>query len=266
MQQGSKAWMVSTVAAFAVIAAVAYVTLGQTAQPAAQQGGAAAGTASAQPTPKRDLTGVWMKRNARSGLTAPQFDGATWTPGTPPPLTAWGVEERKKNRPNNSGEFLLHETNDPVLTKCYPPGTPRVYFHPYPFEFVQTPSSLLQIFEYDHTVRRMWTGRDLPSDPDPLWMGTSVGRWLDDQTFEAVTVGFNTKTWLDRAGAPHSDQLKVTERFRRVTFDTLELEVTMEDAVALEKPWVGKGFYELRPEWELGEISCPGDYLEWPGA
>ena len=81
-----------------------------------------------------------------------------------------------------------------------------------------------------------------------------------------VTVGLNDKTSLDRAGAPHSDQLRVTERFERVAFDRLELEVTMEDPKALTKPWSNKGYFELRPGWELGEISCSGDYLEWPGA
>jgi hypothetical protein len=174
---------------------------------------------------------------------------------------------RAKNKPNNSGEFQLHETNDPVLTKCYPPGVPRVYFHPYPFEFIQTPKAVLQVFEYDHFLRRMWTdGRPIPTDPEPLWMGTSVGRWVNDTTLEVVTVGFNDKTWIDRAGAPHTDQLKVTERFRRVNFNQLEMDMIIEDSKTLAKPWTAKGYFELRPDWEIGEISCSGDYLEWPGA
>ena len=259
--------VIRSMAAAAAVLAVASGIFALTVHPAAQgrgRGAAAAPAAPSRPAPVRDLTGVWMKRTPQ-GVT--QFDGATWTPGVPPPLTAWGLQERAKNKPNNSGEFQLHETNDPVLRKCYPPGVPRVYFHPYPFEMVQTDKAVLQIFEYDHFMRRMWTdGREIPKDPDLLWMGSSVGRWLNDSTFEVVTVGFNDKTWLDRAGAPHSDQLKVTERFQRVAFDRLELEVIMEDAKALTKPWANKGYFELRPGWELGEISCSGDYLEWPGA
>ena len=105
-----------------------------------------------------------MKGRTPPGM--PTFDGSTWTPGTPPPLTALGQEMRAKNKPNNSGEFQLHETNDPVLTRCYPPGVPRVYFHPYPFEFLQTKNAVLQVFEYDHFLRRMWTdGRPIPSTP-----------------------------------------------------------------------------------------------------
>lgn len=256
-----------TITAGAVAAAMGVALFA--AHPSAQaaqggRGGAPAAAAPSRPAPKRDLTGVWMKRTPPG---VKQFDGSTWTPGVPPPLSEWGLEKRKASRANNSGDFLLNETNDPVLTKCYPPGVPRVYFHPYPFEIVQTPKAMLQIFEYDHFLRRFWTdGRPVPNDPDLLWMGTSVGKWLDDTTFEVVTVGFNEKTWLDRSGVPHSDQLKVTERFRRVAFDRLELDVIMEDAKALAKPWSATGYFELRPEWELGEISCSGDYLEWPGA
>ena len=68
---------------------------------------------------------------------------------------------------------------------------------------------------------------------------------------------------LDRLGVPHSDQLHVTERFRRVDRDHLQLEVTMQDPKALAKPWTGTLYYELRNDWDLGEISCSGDYLDF---
>jgi len=256
-------WVRATAAAAAVLA---LTWVGLDAQGRGRGAGAAAAPAKpSQPAPKRDLTGVWMKGAAPQGVK--QFDGSAWTPGVQPPLSEWGLEQRKASKANNSGDFQLDETNDPVLTKCYPPGVPRVYFHPYPFEIIQTPKSVLQVFEYDHFMRRFWSdGRALPQDPDLLWMGTSVGKWLDDTTFEVVTVGLNTKTWIDRSGTPHSDQLKVTERFHRMDFDHLQIEFTFEDPKALAKPWITKGFFELRPGWELGEISCSGDYLSWPGA
>jgi hypothetical protein len=94
-------------------------------------------------------------------------------------------------------------------------------------------------------------------------MGTSVGHWDGDTTFVVDTAGFNDKTWLDRLGHPHSDQLHVTERFHRVNFDHMELGITMEDPKALVKPWTTVFYYELRPKWELGEISCSGDYLDF---
>lgn len=223
-----------------------------------------AAPAKSPPAPPRDLNGVWFKRNP-PGMDM-GFTGFTFTnPKTaPPPLTAWGLEQLKGNRANNSGQYTLDETNDPVLTKCYPPGVPRVYFHPYPFEFIQTPKAMLQVFEYDHFLRRLWMdGRSLPEDPDLLWMGTSVARWLDDYTLEVVSTGFNDKTWLDRAGTPHSDKLKVTERFKRLDRDRMTIEFVMEDPVALAKPWTATFYYELRPNWELGEITCSGDYLDW---
>src|SRR5689334_15529562 len=96
------------------------------------------------PAPKRDMNGVWFKRNP-PGMNL-GFTGSTFTdPKTsPPPLSAWGLEKRKANRANNNGDFTLDQTNDPVLIKCYPPGTPRVYFHPYPFELIATSNSMIQ--------------------------------------------------------------------------------------------------------------------------
>jgi hypothetical protein len=220
------------------------------------------------PAPSRDLSGVWMMRNPPG--TSRAYTNFTYTDpalqqdgkGTPA-LTAWGLEKFKEAKDSNGGTYRLDETNDPVLTKCYPPGVPRVYFHPYPFEVIHTAKQTLLIYEYDHWMRRIYTdGRTLPEDPDLLWMGTSVGRW-DGNTFVVETAGFNDKTWLDRLGHAHSDQLKVTERFRRIDRDHLELDITMDDPKALAKPWTTTFYYEIRPNWELGEISCSGDYLDY---
>jgi hypothetical protein len=251
-----------------VIAVAVAVTLASSAlaaQQAAQgnRGAGAAPAAASPPAPARDLTGVWMMRNPPGSNRG--FTNFTFTdPKTEPPaLTPWGEARFKEAKDSNGGTYRLTETNDPVLTRCDPPGVPRVYFHPYPFEVVQTPKELLQIFEYDHFMRRIKTdGRKLPDDPDALWMGTSVGRW-DGNDFVVDTVGFNDKTWLDRLGHAHSDKLKVNERFRRLDRDHMQLDITMEDPVALAKPWKATFYYELRPAWELGEISCSGDYLDW---
>ena len=149
-----------------------------------------------------------------------------------------------------------------MITHCDPPGVPRVYFHPYPFEFVNTPKYLLMLYEYDHTVRRIYTdGRPLPMDPDLSWMGTSVGHWEGDTTFVVETVGFNDKTWLDRLGHPHSTELHVTERFRRIDMDHMQVDFILQDPKALAAPWKSTFYFEQRPKWELGEISCSGDYL-----
>src|SRR5689334_16081366 len=164
------------------------------------QGGRAGGAASAVPSgpaPAKDLTGVWMMNNP-PGKNGPCTNYTYPDPmKNPPSLTAWGEQECKKAKDSNGGNFALDPTNDPVLTKCYPPGVPRIYFHPYPFEVMQTPKQVLLVYEYDHWMRRVNTdGRKLPADPDLLWMGTSVGRWENDTTFTVESNGFNEKTWL----------------------------------------------------------------------
>lgn len=231
----------------------------------AQEGGgraaAAAPTKVGEQAPPHQLGGPWMLRatpeNRLFYLFSFSKDG--------PEMTPWAQEKFKEAKASNTGAYTLDTTNDPVLTHCAPPGTPRVYFHPYPFEFIQAGNLTLMLFEYDHTIRRIHTdGRPLPDDPDLTWMGTSVGRWESDHVFVVDTNGLNDKTWIDRAGHPHSDQLKVNERFNRIDKDHMEIIITMTDPKAFVKPWKSATFYaEQRPKWELGEISCSGDYLDF---
>ena len=254
----------------AAVLAVSVALIAQTA-PAPQGGRGAVVSATpvlpSPPAPPRDISGVWMMRNppgSNRGWTNFTFtDPALQAKGIPA-LTPGGEARKKEAKDSNGGTYRLDETNDPVLTKCHPPGVPRVYFHPYPFEVVHTPKQTLLIFEYDHFLRRVHTdGRALPTDPEALWMGTSVGRWENPTTFVVESNGFNDRTWLDRIGHAHTEELKVTERFRRIDRDHLHLDITMEDPKALAKPWTTTFFYELRPGWELGEISCSGDYLDY---
>ena len=230
----------------------------QTAPSAAQ--GKAEAKAPSPPAPRHDVSGVWMMRNPDP---IRQWSNATFTKEGPE-MTEWAQAKFNAAKASNLGTFTLDTTNDPVLTKCYPPGTPRVYFHPYPFEFVQTPKYMLMLYEYDHTVRRIYTdGRSIPADPDPSWMGYSVGRWEGDSTFVVDTAGFNDKTWTDRLGHPHSTELHVTERFRRIDRDHMQVDFIMTDPKAFVKPWTATFYFEQRPNWELGEISCSGDYLDF---
>lgn len=213
------------------------------------------------PAPARDLTGVWTRISPEGTFRS----GSTWTP-EPPILTEWGQTLFEQAKNSNAGAFALGETNDPVLTRCYPPGVPRVYFHPYPFEVVYTEKETILLYEYDHTIRRIYTdGRESPEDPVMLWLGNSVGEWQNDTTFIVTTVGIDERTWMDRSGYQHSDQLKVTEVFRRIDNLNLEIDITMEDPIALTEPWVAETlYYRLAPvNWELSEISCSGDYLDF---
>ena len=112
-----------------------------------------------------------------------------------------------------------------------PDGFPRnLLFELRPFQVVQTPKSVLMLYMFEKRWRTIWTdGRQLPKDPDPRWYGYSVGRWEDDSTFVVNSVGMDERTWLDNAGSPHSDQMKVEERYHRVDQNTMELTVTIDD-------------------------------------
>ena len=213
------------------------------------------------PPPARDLSGVWTRLRPEGEF----YSNSTWTPN-PPEVTSWGQEKFSESRNSNAGGYSLSDTNDPVLTRCYPPGVPRVYFHPYPFEIVYTDRQMIILYEYDHTIRRVFTdGREHPEDPIPLWLGHSIGQWENDTTFTITTVGIDERTWIDRSGYQHSDQLTVTEIFRRIDNMNLEVEIIMEDPIALSEPWVAETlYYRLAPaHWELSEISCSGDYLDF---
>src|ERR1700686_2174302 len=116
---------------------------------------------------------------------------------------------------SNSGEYTLKETNDPILTKCLPPGTPRIYLQPVPMQVIQTPKAVLLLYEYDHIVRYVFTdGRKHPNDLTPTYMGHSIGRW-DGDIFVVDTVGFNDKTRLDRVGRAHTEPGDGNDRFPR---------------------------------------------------
>jgi hypothetical protein len=121
---------------------------------------------------------------------------------------------------------------------------------------VQTPKELIMLFEYDHIVRHIYTdGRQHPADASATYMGDSIGHW-DGDTFVIDSVGFNDKTWLDRAGHPHSDKLHVTERLHRIAADRLQIDFTIEDPVAYAKPFTSSMFFRGHTDWSLMEQVC----------
>jgi hypothetical protein len=139
---------------------------------------------------------------------------------------------------------------------CFPPGVPRIYLHPVPMEIIQIPGRVFLRFEFDHLLREIWTdGRGHPTDWNPTYMGHSIGKWKGD-TFVVDTIGFNDKTWLDRLGHRHSEDLHVVERFRRVDHNTLQDDITVEDPKTFTKPWNTHVIFALRPDWEILEHAC----------
>jgi len=156
-------------------------------------GALTASKASAAPAPKRDLTGIWDAGG--QGIAGPGHESAPWTD--------WTKQKAASFRPGNGPRAVYeNDINDPLSTVCDPTGFPRqVLYETRPFQIVQTPTQVLILYMFEKRWRVVWTdGRALPKDPDQLWMGTSVGKWIDDHNFQVETVGFNTKTWLDRLG------------------------------------------------------------------
>jgi hypothetical protein len=222
-------------------------------------------TLKSAPAPKRDLTGIWDAGALEGGI---QPNGAYEYPDDPEhlghdvPYTASGKEARLKNKPGSgvSGQFPAAEVNDPV-DYCDPQGMPRNdLFELRAIEILQNTNQLVILNQYNDTWRIIWTdGRALPEDPAPRWFGYAVGKWVDDYTFVANYVGMDPRTWLDNAGRPHSDGLKVEERWHRVNSDTLELTVTINDPKFYTQPWRALDRYVLHrlPDgYDISELIC----------
>jgi hypothetical protein len=144
--------------------------------------------------------------------------------------------------------------------KCLPPGPKAgIAGGGLPMKIVQTPSLIVILYEYETIYRQIFIdGRSLPMDPNPTWMGYSVGHWEGD-TLVATTAGFNDRTTLDLAGHPHTEALRVTERFRRPEAGHITLEVTLDDPQAYTRPWTLPIDLDLVPDSELIEYVCENE-------
>ena len=200
-------------------------------------------------SPKRDLSGVWQYQGSGGAESiAAEKDM--------PPMTPWAQTRYDAERPGY-GSRAAPGGNDPIL-QCDPIGFPRIMFMPTPFEFIRAHGRVVQFFEREHEWRSIWTdGRSLPNDPDPTWYGYAIGHWEGDSTLVVESAGFNAKTWLGAAGYPHSEDMRVTERYQRVDHDTILYNITVDDPKAYAKAIVGpQRTMKLRPNAEIEELVC----------
>ena len=225
----------------------------QTNQPSgtAQTPGRAAATT---PPLSHDLSGVWMQYPDGDVPGVPGMNAVSNK--TRPPLTPWGQAKFDAAKPLVGPRAVPGVENNPEL-RCEPDGPPKLLNLPNPFEIVQIPGRVLMFFELGHIWREIWTdGRPLPKDPDPTYLGYSVGKWEGD-TFVVDTIGFNDKLWDDSYGDPRSDATHLTERYRRLNHDTLELQIIIDDPKAYTKAWVSPPkLHKLEPAWEIAEWFC----------
>lgn len=198
------------------------------------------------PFDAHDISGVWGD------------DGIELDLKTLPPFTPDGQKMFDETKSTVRGV----NSKDP-MNICDPLGYPRAFAYNYGVEFMQLHDRVLQFFEFQHTYRTIWTdGRKLPTDPPTYrYLGYSVGHW-DGDTFVVESNGFDKRSWLseDRRvrihGFPHTADLRVEERYKRLDYGKLQSTLTIIDPAVFTKPWVTTGIATLRPNSELAEYFC----------
>ena len=197
---------------------------------------------------KVDLSGLYLSDDARHFSDI----ASDFKPGEFP-IQPWAAALAKQRQDTNRYE-------DPY-SHCLPLGVPRINTPANrPFKIYQMPRAVVILYEAGSTFREIFMdGRPLPVDPQPTWMGYSIGHW-DGDTLVVETAGFNDKAWLDGDGGhPHSEAMRVTERFRRPSFGALEIQVTVDDPKAYTKPFTFKHNVHLIPDSELLENYCENE-------
>lgn len=204
-----------------------------------------------------DLSGVWTAVADRRDVPPGASDiprnqhaaniGAT-TPGGAP-VTEWAAGIRAARQAN--------QRRDLPTTRCLPSGIPPDMLRPtLPFKIVQASGITAILLEEFNNWRQILTdGRSVPSISIAGSFGYSVGRW-EGQTFVVNTVGLSDQTWLDSGGTPHSEDLRLTERYTRRDFGHMEIEYTFDDPKAFTRVWSTRVSFELQAELELMDHQC----------
>src|SRR3984893_5633469 len=219
--------------------------------------------------PRHDISGIWDPGNNGIQPMGPQAMPDDGKLEHQLPFTPLGLEALNTHKPSNGVRSVLPaDTNDTVVY-CDHQGMPREDLYELTTtQIIQTPLNVVILYQFGKTWRVVWTdGRELPKDPEPMWYGSSVGKWEDDYTFVVQTTGTDERTWVDRAGRPHSGDLRVEERFHRVDHDTLEPSMTIDDPKMYTKPWVAlnKLRFKLKPpNFDVREMICsPSEFAEY---
>jgi hypothetical protein len=210
---------------------------------------------------KPDLSGIWVTGEPlpcppnlkddsgecleKSPLSryAPDLNAAT--PGGLP-FQPWALEVLKQRKANGLDPHVL----------CLPSNFPRMFTLPHYTRFVQTRGLLVLMNEFNASYRQIFLdGRPLPVDPQPSWNGYSSAKW-DGDALVVETNGFRDDLWMDMTGTPLTNAARVTERFRRPNFGTLEIEATVNDPKAYTRPWTIKLNHNIVLNTELIDYIC----------
>jgi hypothetical protein len=245
--------------------------------PPQQSGAAENRKASAAPAPIHDISGTWVPANGPLDGIQPNGVKAMPNDGKPEhqlPYTPYGLETYKSHKALvGADEVLPSSYNDP-RDKCEPLGFPRAdLYYLRETQIMQNAYKVAIMYQYGEAWRVIWTdGRKLPKlveggvlvgkdIREPRFYGYSVGKWVDDSTLVVQTVGMmpEDRVWLDLAGRPIGDALRVEERFHRVNHDRLELTVSIDDPKMYTKPWIAMNKFPMRledPHRDVMEVYC----------
>jgi len=199
-----------------------------------------------------DLGGIW--RSNQQAATNPKGRGLErfMTAGSKVPMTPAG--EKFYAEVTGNGRYDVADPSE----RCLPDGIPN-HMLPIPIKIIQTPGVIVTLFEEFYVFRQIFTdGRKLPVDPQPSWFGYSVAHW-EKETLVVESAGFNDKTYLDGEGLPHSEDLRITERYSRPDFGHLVVEFTFTDPKYYERPWTATIRFNLMPDTELIEHFCENE-------
>jgi hypothetical protein len=189
---------------------------------------------------KPDFSGMWG--GARPGQLA-DFTIGVEVSMLPAAEELYRARQANLGKDRPSGSCLPHSVTDFDAH-----GTPR--------KLIQTSGNIVLLFEAYHSFREIFIdGRPLPATMEPAWFGYSTGKWEGD-TLVVTTAGINERTWLDDGGHPHSDALRITERFRRPNFGNIQIEVTIDDPKMYRKPWTAQVPWRYVADTELLDWVC----------
>ncbi len=205
---------------------------------------------------KPDFTGTWEPEKNKpcppegcDDIQVPQeFVNIGWSVKGGLPFQSWALELKKARQ-------ARYSIDDPA-TQCLPVGIMKTHTAPLLKKLVQVPGLLLILSERNAMYRQIFTdGRPLPEEPQPSWNGYSTGKWEGD-TLVVQSNGFREDGWLDRGGTPATDALKLTERFRRINFGRMEIDLTVDDTKAYTRPWDVHLVQTLALDTDLLDYIC----------
>ena len=209
---------------------------------------------------KPDLGGIWFLPGGGQAETGapPKYLNNLAADMKPEdvPMQPWAAALFKQRGADFSKDF--------PYSRCLLPGVPMISSFPAPWKLIQNPGLIAILYENSSTYRQIFMDdRVLSKDANPNFMGYSTGRWEGD-TLVVETKGFNDKTWLDLLGHPHTEDLRVIERFRRRDIGHMEIQITIDDAKAYTKPWTVKINPVLLLEGDLFESVCNENEKDLP--